>query len=411
MLQKILHRIFGHRHYWRTVGFSALAELYANRLLRLLAINLIGGFSGVYMYQLGYSLVQVLLVYTGYFLVKALFAIPGAYIIARIGPKHATLASGIIYIPGLIALTQVEGSGWAALALWATLVPIAVTLYDVSYHTGFSKAKTSLHAGKELGFMYVAERVGAGLSPLVGGVIAYLWDPTVTMWVACVLFIVSAAPLFVSPELVVTRQKITFRGFNWRKGWRSMVAVFGSGANTASTISSWPLFLALAIFGTTSNVAYAQIGSLATVGVIAALVFSQVYGALIDKRRGGELLRYAVIGNALLSLVRPFVSTPVGAALTNVANEAVAVGQAMPFLKGQYDLADDLPGYRIVYMSLMQVMVGLGSATFCLISAWLVYMSDDVRGLQLGYVVAALMSLLVLVHGFAALRLPRKRRR
>lgn len=408
MLQKLINRIFSGRHYWRTVGFSALAELYANRLLRLMAINLIGGFSGVYMYQLGYHVWQIFLIFAGYFAVKALSSIPAAYFIARFGPKHATLVSNILYIPGLIALTQAEGLGLTALALWAFITPVAVTLYDVSYHTGFSKAKHRLHAGKEIGFMYIAERVGAGLSPLIGGVIAYIWDPTATMWAACLLFVVSAGPLFLSPEIVLTRQKITFRGFNWRGSWRGMVAGFGLGVDSGSAIAGWSLFVALAVFGTASNAVYAQIGSLATVGIIAALVFSQLYGSLIDKRRGGELLRYAVVGNALLHMVRPFVSTPVGAALMNVMSEAATTGRGMPFLKGQYDTADDLPGYRIVYMSMMQLALAFGSMLFCIAAAWLVALTDDVRGLQLSFVVVSLTSLLVLAHGFSALRSPRR---
>jgi MFS family permease len=182
------------------------------------------------------------------------------------------------------------------------------------------------------------------------------------------------------------------------------VAILGTGADQASSASIWSLFIALAVFGTSSNVVYAEVGGLATIAVIASLVFSSLYGVLIDRHQGGALLKVSAIGNALLHLARPFISTPVGAVLINVANEAVTSGYTMPFLKGQYDMADDLPGYRIVYMSLMQCMVGLGSALFCAVGALIVFMTDGLHGLQLCYVVAALMSLLVLRHGFPALR-------
>lgn len=404
MIRKLLHSIIWRRHYWRNVGFSELAELYASRLLRIMALNLIAGFTGIYMYQLGYPVWQIALVFGGYFLVKAFAAFPAAYFVARVGPKHAMLVSNVLYIPALAALTQLSGTGWPVLIVWAILQPLAVTIYDVAFHTSFSKVKHRDHAGKELGFMYIAERIGAGLSPLMGGFIAFLWGPEATMWMACVLFVISAGPLFLSPELITARQPITFHGFNWRAAWRGIVSAFGLGVDQASSIATWSLFVALAVFGTTSNVVYAQIGGLMTLAVIASLVFSHLYGLIIDRHQGGELLKASVAGNALLHLLRLFVSTPIGVVMVNISNEAVTSGYSMPYLKGQYDMADDLPGYRIVYMSLVQFAIGLGSAVFCFLVALLVHLSDDIRGLQLAYIGAAVLVLLVLVHGFPALR-------
>ena len=404
MIKKILHRWLERRHYWRTIGFSELAELYANRLLRIMAVNMFSGIVGIFMYQLGYPLWQIAGVFAIYFLVKAISSIPAAYFIARVGPKHATLVSNFLYIPSLLALTQLENLNGYALLVFCLLQPFAVTLYVISYHVGFSKAKHSENAGKEIGFMYIVEKLGAGIAPVVGGFIAYLFGPEMAMWVASILFLVSAAPLFFSPEPVMTHQHIIFRGFNWRATWRNLTSMLSVGADQALSGSIWSLFVAIAVFGTTSNIVYAQVGALLSIAFVASLVFSHLYGVVIDRRRGGVLLRASVIGNSVLHLLRATVSTPTGVILVNVANEAATSGYTMPYLKGQYDMADSLPGYRIVYMALMEVALGLGACMMMAILMGLTFYLDGVRGLHAGYVMAMVIVLPIMWHGFPALR-------
>jgi len=404
MIQRLIHRLLERRHYWRTVGFSELAELYASRLLRLMAVNLVSGVAGIYMYQLGYPVWFIVGYFAMYFALRGVWAIPSAYFIARMGPKHAILTSNFLFIPALAALAQLEHLGVGALALYAVLQSLAVTLYSIAHHVNFSKVKHTEHAGKELGFMSIVEKVGTALSPVLGGFIAYLFGPEITMWVACGVFVLSAAPLFLTAEPVMTHQRIIFRGFNWRSTWRNMVAAGAVGVDQLSSAALWSLFVAIAILGTTSNVVYAQIGGLMSIAFVASLVFSRIYGQVIDAHRGGALLNASTVGNFLLHLARPFAATPLGVVLINIANEAMTSGYGMPFLKGQYDTADSLPGYRIVYMSLMELAVCMGGALFGLAVTLLVLAFGDVRGMQAGYVVAALGILPILLHGFPALK-------
>lgn len=404
MIKKIIHLLLERRHYWRTVGFSELAELYANRLLRLMAVNMFSGVVSIFMYQLGYPVWQIVGIFSIYFLVKALSTIPSAYVIGRIGPKHGTLVSNFLYIPSLLALTQLEHLGGYALLVFCLVQPFAVTLYTISYHVGFSKVKHTENAGKEIGFMYIFERFGAGISPLVGGFIAYLLGPEAALVAASLLFLFSAAPLFFSPEPVMVHQHIIFRGFNWRATWRNLVSMLSVGADQAISAAVWSLFVAIAVFGTTNNIVYAQIGGLLSIAFAASLVFSRLYGVVIDRRRGGELLRAAVVGNALLHVSRAFVSTPIGVVMVNVANEAMTSGYTMPYLKGQYDMADSLPGYRIVYMALMEFAVGFGACLMMLIMMGLTLGFGEIKGLEVGYILSAFLVLPIMLHGFPALR-------
>lgn len=404
MLKKIIHQLLVKQHYWRTVGFMELAELYANRLLRQMAVNMTSGIIGIYMYQIGYHLWQVAAIFSAYFFMKSVSAFASAYIIGRIGPKHASLISNFIYIPSLLAMSQLQHLGGVALTIYLLAQPFAVTLWTVSYHVGFSKVKHTEHAGKELGFMYMGEKIGTALSPIIGGFVAYWFSPSIAMFVAVIMFVISAGPLFFSPESVITRQHITFRGINWRKIWRGPLSAVSVGVDAAFSGALWSLYAALAVFGTTSNVVYAKLGGLLSIAFVASLVFSRVYGLVIDKRRGQELLRWSVVGDGALNLARIFITTPLSVVLVNVANEAFTTGYAMPYLKGQYDMADDLPGYRIVYMTLIEVAIGIGASLTMLSIVPLSYYFGDVRGLQIGYFIAAFTVLPIMAHGFPALR-------
>ena len=155
MLHRFINHLLLQNYHWRTVGFSELAELYANRLLRLMAVNMVSGVVSIYMYQLGYPLWYIFAFFTLYFLVRAMLAFPAAWFIARVGPKHGSLVSNFLGIPALLALTQLEGLGVYALTVYGIFQGFAVSLYVISYHVNFSKVKHSEHAGKELGFMYM----------------------------------------------------------------------------------------------------------------------------------------------------------------------------------------------------------------------------------------------------------------
>lgn len=82
MLDRIISRIFRGRHYWRTVSFDEVAELYASRLITVFAINTINLFAAVYLYKLGYSLVFIALFYALFYAVRTPFSLVAAKYVA-----------------------------------------------------------------------------------------------------------------------------------------------------------------------------------------------------------------------------------------------------------------------------------------------------------------------------------------
>ena len=178
----------------------------------------------------------------------------------------------------------------------------------------------------------------------------------------------------------------------------------GVGVDHGASIFLWPLFLILVVFTSGTDVVYAQIGLMASVAVVAALVAAKVYGMLIDRARGRQLLEVSVFLNSGLHLSRLFVASPVGVVAFNIANEAATAGYHMPYAKGILDTADQSEEDRVGYVAFSEFFSCLGVVVIMLIAALFVYLLGDVDGLRAQYVAAAVLTLLILAHGFVACR-------
>lgn len=388
------------RHFWRHATFDEVAELYASRLLRLAAVYTISSFISIYLYQNGFSITTIALVWAGFYVVKMFFALPSASIVGWIGPKHATLVANIMYIPAMIGFSFVPQFGLQVLLPSLLLQALSSTLYMVAYTVDFSKVKSAEHAGKEIGFMNIIEKLTAGLSPLVGGLIAFAWGPNVTIILSAFLFMLAAAPLFATGEPTAVRTKLNFKGFPWRLLSQHSAAQFAHGFEVFTTGTAWSLYIAVIIIGVAAtNEVYAVMGLLLSVVFVVALIASYAYGKVIDRKKGRQLMKFSAVTVAAMHLVRPFISTPVGAAVLNGANEMATTGYTMPYTRAVFDNAD-LSGARITYLGVIEIVACFGAALAALILALLTSLLALKTSMMIFFFIAAGVILLILTARF-----------
>lgn len=404
MIKTIIYKLLERRHFWRYASFSEVAELYTSRTLRVVGTYIASGFATVYLYQIGYSLAFIMAFWGVYFSFKIVISYFAALFAARYGPKHGILISNILYIPAMVSLGFVPDVGFAAIVVWGIFMSISATIYQLCYFIDFSKVKSVEHAGKEIGFMNILEKIAIGISPIVGGLIALFFGPQIVMWVAAVIFALAAVPLLKSAEQTHTHQKITIRGFPWRMALRSIVAQVGVGFDVVATSHVWGLFIAIIIFPLLGDEIYVTLGTLSSVTILAAVGISYSYGKLIDRNRGGDLLKISVIVNALVHASRPFAAGSGAIVATNVANEVATTGIHMAYTRGLFDTAD-LSGHRIVYLLLIEMAANLGAAFACFVLLLCIMLLGDNDGLRIFYFVTAAA---VLVVGTAHFRLYRR---
>ncbi|MEK7603475.1 MAG: MFS transporter [Patescibacteria group bacterium] len=400
MLKKAITKALKHRHFWRDVGFDELSELYVAVMLRGLAISMTGLFVPLYMLLLGYSPLDVCVLVAWFFSYRIILDITAAYVIAAIGPKHTMLIGYVFQILSTISFVLLS---YAALPLWllGLLWGASATFFFVPFHVDFSKVKHSEHGGKELSYVNIMERVGSLLGPVVGGLIASLFGGQYLFLVAGGVLLLGLIPLFQSAEPVRIHQKLSFASLDVSKLKRDFSSHVAFGLENTLSMLLWPLFLAATVLVGTRS--YVQFGVILSVSFMISIVSARIVGRKIDRREGQSVLRYNAWLNAILHLIRPFVSNFGGAFAVNMANEAVTPGYRMPYLKGMYDAADDLPGYRIVYLSTMEC-----SASMVKAAVWW-GLALVAANLQLGtlfvvgFMLAAVSSVLISTEKFMAL--------
>lgn len=396
MKQKLI-RILQKNHFWRTVGFDELSELYISNLLRVVALAIFVVFVPYYLYQEGYSPAAIFTLFGIFLVARIITDFCAGYFVARFGPKHAMIVSCILQIINVVLLLTVPTFHWSIFVL-AIPWGMSNSFFFIAYHVMFSKIKHTPKAGAELGHMMTYEKVGGLLGPLLGGLLGSFFGPEYIFLIASLLFFGSLLPLFLTSEPVQTRQKLDFKSLPVDKIKNDLMAYSFMGVENTLCLNIWPFYVAVFAL---SGAVYAQLGALSALGVLSAIVAAKVIGHLADTDMARPMLRISAVLNALSYLVRPFATSLGGVLAVNVANEAITTGYRMPFVKGMYAAADDLPGYRIVYITVMEAFSSTAKATAWFILALLATVLSLKAVLIVGFMIAGLASIGILKERFA----------
>lgn len=400
MFNRVVHNLVAHRHFWRDVGFDEVSELYAAAMLKSLAINLVGIFIPVYLFVLGYSLQSIFAFSVIFYIARLGFDVLSGYMVARVGPKHTMALSTLLHIATLSFVLTLQDLQWP---LWLVALPwaAAMSTHFIAYHVDFSKIKHARHSGKEIGFMFIFERLGSVFGPLVGGVVATLFDVRYTVVIAILIHIISLVPIFLTPEPVKTRQHLTFKGMPWRRHKRDYLVFASYGVDTTASVAMWPLLIAVTVFTTAT---FAKIGILMAISTAIMLSYTHLIGELTDKHRGGALLRLGVLANGIVNMLRPLMLSVPGVVATSIANDVVTATYKLPLTKGFYSAADSQPGYRIAYIVSCEVASTAAKLLFWL-CMWLVcFWFDPVMSMQWAYVPVGFIGLLMIFQRFNVLK-------
>ena len=76
----------------------------------------------------------------------------------------------------------------------------------------------------------------------------------------------------------------------------------------------------------------------------------------------------------------------------------------MPTVRGQYDVVEELPGYRTVYFSVAMMFFCAGASCITFAAAGLVAWLGDINGLKTVFWIMAALVPLIMIHGFKTLR-------
>jgi MFS family permease len=397
MLKRAIEIILQRNHFWRDVGFDELSELYISNMLRSVALSVFMVFVPFYLYQQHYSPAAILSMYGLFFAARAVSDIGAGYYVARYGPKHTMILSCILQIVSASLLLSVPGHHWHILVLalpWGA----SASCFFIAYHVEFSKIKHAGKAGSELGHMQAYEKIGYFIGPFVGGVIGSVLGPRYIFLAATVLLFASLIPLFQSAEPVKIHQKLRFNDLPVNKIKYDLFANACLGIENTLCINAWSFYVTVFVL---TGAVYAQLGGLTAFAVLVSIISAKLVGRISDTSYARTFLRASAISNALTYVVRPFVGNIAGIFAVNTVNEAVTAGYRMPFMKGIYTAADDLPGLRIVYIASMEATNSVAKMTVWFFLAILATTFDLRSVLFVSFAIAGLASLGIMKERFA----------
>jgi MFS family permease len=393
MVKRLLLKLLGSRLHLKDKKLDELGEIYLAMLLRGLALSIVGIFIPIYLYDIGYSISQILLFFVFFFAARTVADVVSGYMVAAKGPKHTMLASYMLQIVAIIFMISLEAFEWP-LFLPAVFWAAANSLFFIAFHVEFSKIKHKIKSGSEIGIVNAAERIGGALGPIVGGVLATLLGAESMFIAAIFMMLFGLIPLFLTPEPVKTHQTLHFRALDLRTVKRDLLSYVFFTAENNLRLVLWPLFLTIFLF---SGAVYVKVGGIVSFGVFVSVIASLAIGKLIDAKKGRLVLKLGTIFTALAHLLKIFTTSVPYAAGITVASEVSSVAQRMSYTKGWYDAADDHPGFRIVYMVTMEAV---GSYAKFIVWLELFLLSHYIMTRQLfiiGFMIAAFASIMVMM--------------
>lgn len=340
-----------------------------------LGAGMIGIFIPVYLFNLGYSVQDILLYYIYFWGSSMLFiGYSAGWFTAKFGPKHSMALGNLMLIVSLILLITLESVGWPLYIIAMATVAYA-DLSWIGSQTEISKLSNTGNSGKVFAKNWVSGKLAGAVSPLVGGLIATFIDVRYSFVVA--LFFVTAALVVIigGEEPVVKSQKLRLKRIKPKTLFPTMYGIFSLTIDYMAGAILWPLFIAAFII--TGNSAYASLGAIVTAGNFISIAVLMITARYADKHGGSKILKFGSISMSMIHFARIFANSVLSVFLINTSAINVSGANRIPIYKGMYALVDKLEGFRISFFTYIVIVMDITRVvSLIILYAALVWFSD-----------------------------------
>lgn len=288
--------------------------VYLNTFLRSSGMNLVAIFIPLYIYQLTGKLENVFLFYGLYHLLVLLSALPAGWVTQRIGVDWTEFLGSVLR--ALVLYLLILGKqNYIFLGLAASLWGVTVSFYWLPFHyTVVGAEDGDGHFGKETSGIKIVEQITASLGPFLGGLIIAGLGFSWLYGLAILLVLLSGIPMFFDQ---FTKKGMRFdlkeikKSFCQKRNSRLIISFAGVGLKNVVLSIAWPLFIFLAVKR------YEVVGGIQTAALLISLALLWWLGKWIDKR-GSGILKWGIVINSFVWLIRSFLITPLTIFLSHV---------------------------------------------------------------------------------------------
>lgn len=345
-----------------------LPTLAANRLFGSTAVNIVGIFYPIFLYEFfGLSLQMMFAWFVVSYLIRIPMFVWGAQIFSRIGLKTsmfiATLGyivffSGIFlidFLPGVfpMALLALSTFGWA---VWASL-------YWCPFHVDFVKFTSKGKRGRQIGMFYAMQILLGVLAPILGGFIISTFSYAIAFIFTIAIVFLSLIPLAMLPETRVKYEFSFFETFKkfFSKRYRLLsVSMFTDGAEGIVGAIAWPIFLF-----TMFNGKYLDVGIFASVIVVISILLQLFIGKRLDERSPKKLLRWGIDLYSIGWVAKFFASSIMGVFAASTLHTFGSIIMRTPLDMMIYEKAADSGHYMDEFTVQRELGLTFGRAAMC----------------------------------------------
>lgn len=377
-----------HPHYFSHNLNTEVKEVYWNAFILNLALSITTLFEPIFLYGLGYSMIDILwfycLVYFGY----SFFVFLGAKVSSWIGYKHTMLWSTVFYIIYWIMLYQIKFHPELFL-----IAPFYFAFQKAfmwpAYHADIARNSDKGQRGREVGVLFALIQVASIAGPLLGGIISAFLGFKTLFFISSFLILLSSYPLFRSSE-IYTKHSFKFQSF-WKVATTYPKNFFGywGYAEDLMLMTLWPLYVFIAV------PALLNVGILVTVASFVAIVIMLYLGRLIDHKKQSHLLQVAGVGYGLTWLFRQFaVNFPIVFAFDALTRTAKAI-VSVPMVALTYKLGGSgSVNNAMAHAVFMEFSLSVGKVLMALLGIWILTETNNI------YYVFVAAGALTMFYGF-----------
>lgn len=237
-----MHRFELKTHYFLK---SEINELFITNALRTFAISTISIFIPIFLYQKGYSMIDICL----YLITWVIIAILANYnvlkFISKHGIKHAIALSIPIIVAFFLVLYNIDTlrqflGDYVTLYLLAILKAVQAAFFFMGFHLEFAKFCKKESSTKQLGIMNATATILSIIGPLVGAMVISWYGFNTMFFIIIVVLALSVVPLFFSKD-TSEMFEVDFRKIIKSFGKHNSWPFFAEGVRSMAAMYFWPL--------------------------------------------------------------------------------------------------------------------------------------------------------------------------
>lgn len=297
---------------------KSLKYLYAIRLIRELANQLMVFFLPIYFFNIRFSFMtrfelsnlqegifNVAMVYGFTRLISLLSAIPVAKILIKFGVRQGFVMGHLFYVLFVLCL-YLSKDNTSFVLIAALLNGIQVNLFWNSYYYSLSRNSDHNKIGANLGIINFLLNLLTMISPALGSLIIVTLGYQ-TLFLLGLVIILLGVIFSILLDNVKVRDRISYKEFFiWLKepGFRRLALTFTGRCFNDATVSLWALYMFI-LLGSVQGLGY-----LYSLSLFLALFVSYIAGSFVDKNKskkqflfsGGFLAIFWVLRSFLLNI-------------------------------------------------------------------------------------------------------------